>query len=186
MLQKVGNTGSHRYSTNDGSFQNKDMTVQNGGSSINTGYEKGEWLKIEDNGGKHANSGFYLEPTWWSVDGELNNEKDGRLDATEVREHWKSWYSPTNDGTANYDDKDYQRRWPLRIIKGYEKGDNIKTVESPTVLHESSGTSIWNEIKVDGGDFGKIQVRHDTGKLTIDDGKVEIVAGELNAKDIPI
>ena len=79
---KVGNTEVTGTLTNDGQAQYKDMTVQNGGSSINTGYEKGEWLKIED-GGKHANSGVSI----WNqlaVDGELNNEKDGRLDATEV------------------------------------------------------------------------------------------------------
>ncbi len=64
--------------------------------------------------------------------------------------------------------------------KGYEKEEISKPLV-PTVLIKTPGTSIWNEIKVDGGDFENTG-KTDTDKLTIDDGKVEIGAGELNAK----
>lgn len=173
---KVGNTEVSGTLTNDGQAQYKDMTVQNGGSSINTGYEKGEWLKIED-GGKHANSGVSI----WNqlaVDGELHNEKDGRLDATKV-ENTEVTGALTNDGTANYDDMTI-KDGGLSDNKGYEKGD-IKTV-GPDGTHKNSGTSIWNEVKIAGGDFENTGITN-TDKLTIDDGKVEVGSGELNAKD---
>ena len=173
---KVENTEVSGTLINAGQAQYKDMTIHAGGNSINSGYEKGEWLKIEE-GGAHSNSGMSI----WNklnIAGSLTNEKDGNLDATKV-ENTEVTGNLTNNGIANYDDMTI-KDGSVSDNKVYEKGD-IKTVgEGGT--HKNSGISIWNEIKIDGGDFENTG-KTDTDKLTIDDGKVEIGGGELNAKD---
>ena len=173
---KVENTEVSGTLSNAGQAQYKDMTIHAGGNSINSGYEKGEWLKIEE-GGAHSNSGISI----WNklnIAGSLTNEKDGSLDATKV-ENTEVTGNLTNNGIANYDDMTI-KDGGLSDNKVYEKGD-IKTVgEGGT--HKNSGISIWNEIKIDGGDFENTG-KTDTDKLIIDDGKVEIGGGELNAKD---
>ena len=173
---QVENTEVSGTLTNAGQAQYKDMTIHAGGNSINSGYEKGEWLKIEE-GGTHSNSGTSI----WNklnIAGSLTNEKDGSLDATKV-ENTEVTGNLTNNGIANYDDMTI-KDGGVSDNKVYEKGD-IKTVgEGGT--HKNSGISIWNEIKIDGGDFENTG-KTDTDKLTIDDGKVEIGGGELNAKD---
>lgn len=173
---KVENTEVSGTLNNAGQAQYKDMTIHAGGNSINSGYEKGEWLKIEK-GGAHSNSGISI----WNklnIVGSFTNEKDGSLDATKV-ENTEVTGNLTNNGIANYDDMTI-KDGGVSDNKVYEKGD-IKTVgEGGT--HKNSGISIWNEIKIDGGDFENTG-KTDTDKLTIDDGKVEIGGGELNAKD---
>ena len=173
---QVENTEVSGTLSNAGQAQYKDMTIHAGGNSINSGYEKGEWLKIEE-GGAHSNSGISI----WNklnIVGSLTNEKDGSLDATKV-ENTEVTGNLTNNGIANYDDMTIQDGG-VSDNKVYEKGD-IKTVgEGGT--HKNSGISIWNEIKIDGGDFENTG-KTDTDKLIIDDGKVEIGGGELNAKD---
>ncbi|WP_300948482.1 ESPR domain-containing protein, partial [Turicimonas muris] len=173
---KVENTEVSGTLTNAGQAQYKDMTIHAGGNSINSGYKKGEWLKIEEDGA-HSNSGTSI----WNklnIAGSFTNEKDGRLDATKV-ENTEVTGNLTNNGIANYDDMTI-KDGGVSDNKVYEKGD-IKTVgEGGT--HKNSGISIWNEIKIDGGDFENTG-KTDTGKLIIDDGKVEIGGGELNAKD---
>ena len=173
---KVENTEVSGTLSNAGQAQYKDMTIHAGGNSINSGYEKGEWLKIEE-GGAHSNSGISI----WNklnIAGSLTNEKDGSLDATKV-ENTEVTGNLTNNGIANYDDMTI-KDGGVSDNKVYEKGD-IKTVgEGGT--HKNSGISIWNEITIDGGDFENTG-KTDTDKLIIDDGKVEIGGGELNAKD---
>ena len=173
---KVENTEVSGTLTNAGQAQYNDMTIHAGGNSINSGYEKGEWLKIEE-GGTHSNSGISI----WNklnIAGSFTNEKDGSLDATKV-ENTEVTGNLTNNGIANYDDMTI-KDGGVSDNKVYEKGD-IKTVgEGGT--HKNSGISIWNEIKIDGGDFENTG-KTDTDKLIIDDGKVEIGGGELNAKD---
>lgn len=173
---KVENTEVSGTLSNAGQAQYKDMTIHASGNSINSGYEKGEWLKIEE-GGAHSNSGISI----WNklnIAGSLTNEKDGSLDATKV-ENTEVTGNLTNNGIANYDDMTI-KDGGVSDNKVYEKGD-IKTVgEGGT--HKNSGISIWNEITIDGGDFENTG-KTDTDKLIIDDGKVEIGGGELNAKD---
>ena len=173
---KVENTEVSGTLTNAGQAQYKDMTIHAGGNSINSGYEKGEWLKIEE-GGTHSNSGISI----WNklnIAGSFTNEKDGSLDATKV-ENTEVTGNLTNNGIANYDDMTI-KDGGVSDNKVYEKGD-IKTVgEGGT--HKNSGISIWNEITIEGGDFENTG-KTDTDKLIIDDGKVEIGGGELNAKD---
>jgi len=173
---KVENTEVSGTLTNAGQAQYNDMTIHAGGNSINSGYEKGEWLKIEE-GGTHSNSGISI----WNklnIAGSFTNEKDGSLDATKV-ENTEVTGNLTNNGIANYDDMTI-KDGGVSDNKVYEKGD-IKTVgEGGT--HKNSGISIWNEITIDGGDFENTG-KTDTDKLIIDDGKVEIGGGELNAKD---
>ena len=173
---KVENTEVSGTLTNAGQAQYKDMTIHAGGNSINSGYEKGEWLKIEE-GGTHSNSGISI----WNklnIAGSFTNEKGGNLDATKV-ENTEVTGNLTNNGIANYDDMTI-KDGGVSDNKVYEKGD-IKTVgEGGT--HKNSGISIWNEIKIGGGDFENTG-KTDTDKLIIDDGKVEIGGGELNAKD---
>lgn len=173
---KVENTEVSGTLTNAGQALYKDMTIHAGGNSINSGYEKGEWLKIEEEG-SHSNSGTSI----WNklnIAGSFNNEKGGSLDAAKV-ENTEVTGSLTNNGVANYDDMTI-KDGGVSDNKVYEKGD-IKTVgEGGT--HKNSGISIWNEITIDGGDFENTG-KTDTDKLTIDDGKAEIGGGELNAKD---
>ena len=173
---KVENTEVSGTLTNAGQAQYNDMTIHAGGNSINSGYEKGEWLKIEE-GGTHSNSGISI----WNklnIAGSFTNEKDGSLDANKV-ENTEVTGNLTNNGIANYDDMTI-KDGGVSDNKVYEKGD-IKTVgEGGT--HKNSGISIWNEIKIDGGEFENTG-KTDTDKLTIDDGKAEIGGGELNAKD---
>lgn len=173
---KVENTEVSGTLTNAGQALYKDMTIHAGGNSINSGYEKGEWLKIEEEG-SHSNSGTSI----WNklnIAGSFNNEKGGSLDAAKV-ENTEVTGSLTNNGVANYDDMTI-KDGGVSDNKVYEKGD-IKTVgEGGT--HKNSGISIWNEITIDGGDFENTG-KTDTDKLIIDDGKVEIGGGELNAKD---
>ena len=173
---KVENTEVSGTLTNAGQALYKDMTIHAGGNSINSGYEKGEWLKIEE-AGAHSNSGISI----WNklnIAGSFTNEKDGSLDATKV-ENTEVTGNLTNNGIANYDDMTI-KDGGVSDNKVYEKGD-IKTVgEGGT--HKNSGISIWNEITIDGGDFENTG-KTDTDKLIIDDGKVEIGGGELNAKD---
>lgn len=173
---KVENTEVSGTLSNAGHAQYKDMTILAGGNSINSGYEKGEWLKIEE-GGSHSNSGISI----WNklnIAGSFTNEKDGSLDATKV-ENTEVTGNLTNNGIANYDDMTI-KDGGVSDNKVYEKGD-IKTVgEGGT--HKNSGISIWNEINIAGGDFENTG-KTDTDKLTLDDGKVEIGGGELNAKD---
>ena len=173
---KVENTEVSGTLTNAGQAQYKDMTIHAGGNSINSGYEKGEWLKIEE-AGSHSNSGISI----WNklnIVGSFTNEKDGSLDATKV-ENTEVTGNLTNNGIANYDDMTI-KDGGVSDNKVYEKGD-IKTVDEGGT-HKNSGISIWNEITIDGGDFENTG-KTDTDKLIIDDGKVEIGGGELNAKD---
>ena len=173
---KVENTEISGTLTNAGQAQYNDMTIHAGGNSINSGYEKGEWLKIEK-GGTHSNSGISI----WNklnIAGSFTNEKDGSLDATKV-ENTEVTGNLTNNGIANYDDMTI-KDGGVSDNKVYEKGD-IKTVGKGGT-HKNSGISIWNEITIDGGEFENTG-KTDTDKLTIDDGKVEIGGGELNAKD---
>ena len=52
----------------------------------------------------------------------------------------------------------------------------------PDGVHDNSGTSIWNNVVVAGGDVNNIG-DIETGKLTIDDGLVKIDGGSLKAEE---
>lgn len=181
---------------NEGKANYDDMTVASGGTSNNSGYEKGDILIIED-GGEHINSGTSI---WnnqtvqvggsatteeggketindkYVIDGEKTNK--GEIDATKVTDTLISG-TLDNQGKSEYDDMTIQGGGTSNN-SGYEKGD-ILTID-PDGEHNNSGTSIWNNVVVAGGDVnntGDIE----TGKLTIDDGLVKIDGGSLKAEE---
>lgn len=181
---------------NEGTANYDDMTVASGGTSNNSGYEKGDILIIED-GGEHINSGTSI---WnnqtvqvggsatteeggketindkYVIDGEKTNK--GEIDATKVTDTLISG-TLDNQGKSEYDDMTIQGGGTSNN-SGYEKGD-ILTID-PDGEHNNSGTSIWNNVVVAGGDVnntGDIE----TGKLTIDDGLVKIDGGSLKAEE---
>ena len=182
---ELDNTGVANYN---------DMVIADSGSSTTSNYEKGEWLTVNGSHsnskvsiwnridvaktGKQENSGSLDVGSSFNVAGEFVNTATGTLDASKV-ENTEVSGTLINAGQAQYKDMTIHAGGNS-INSGYEKGD-IKTVgEGGT--HKNSGISIWNEIKIDGGDFENTG-KTDTDKLIIDDGKVEIGGGELNAKD---
>ena len=193
---KVANTQVSGSLDNQGTSNYDDMTVASGGTSNNSGYEKGDILIIED-GGEHINSGTSI---WnnqtvqvggsatteeggketindkYVIDGEKTNK--GEIDATKVTDTLISG-TLDNQGKSEYDDMTIQGGGTSNN-SGYEKGD-ILTID-PDGEHNNSGTSIWNNVVVAGGDVnntGDIE----TGKLTIDDGLVKIDGGSLKAEE---
>ena len=192
----VANTQVSGALDNQGTSNYDDMTVASGGTSNNSGYEKGDILIIED-GGEHINSGTSI---WnnqtvqvggsatteeggketindkYVIDGEKTNK--GEIDATKVTDTLVSG-ALDNQGKSEYDDMTIQGGGTSNN-SGYEKGD-ILTID-PNGEHNNSGTSIWNNVVVAGGDVnntGDIE----TGKLTIDDGLVKIDGGSLKAEE---
>ena len=189
---KVANTQVSGTLDNQGTSNYDDMTVASGGTSNNSGYEKGDILTIED-GGEHINSGTSI----WNnqtvqVGGSATTEEGGKetisdkyviegdktnkgeIDATKVTDTLVSG-TLDNQGKTEYDDMTGTSN-----NSGYEKGD-ILTID-PEGEHNNSGTSIWNNVVVAGGDVnntGDIE----TGKLTIDDGLVKIDGGSLKAEE---
>lgn len=188
---KVANTQVSGSLDNQGTSNYDDMTVASGGTSNNSGYEKG------DDGGEHINSGTSI---WnnqtvqvggsatteeggketindkYVIDGEKTNK--GEIDATKVTDTLISG-TLDNQGKSEYDDMTIQGGGTSNN-SGYEKGD-ILTID-PDGEHNNSGTSIWNNVVVAGGDVnntGDIE----TGKLTIDDGLVKIDGGSLKAEE---
>ena len=179
---------------NQGKSEYDDMTIQAGGNSDNSGYEKGDILTIED-GGEHTNSGTSI---WnnqtvekggssvteeggketindkYVIEGDKTNK--GEVDAKGV-ENTEVKGNLDNQGKSEYDD--------MTIGDG-GKSDNKKKKKGDILTvdkggeHDNSGTSIWNNVVVAGGDVnntGDIE----TEKLTIDDGLVNIGEGSLNA-----
>ena len=170
------------------------MTIQAGGNSDNSGYEKGDILTIED-GGEHTNSGTSI---WnnqtvekggssvteeggketindkYVIEGDKTNK--GEVDAKGV-ENTEVKGNLDNQGKSEYDDMTIGDGGKSDN-SGYEKGD-ILTIDKGGE-HDNSGTSIWNNVVVAGGDVnntGDIE----TEKLKIDDGLVNIGEGSLNA-----
>ena len=179
---------------NQGTSNYDDMTVEADGKSDNSGYEKGDILTIAD-GGEHTNSGTSI---WnnqtvkeggtsvteeggketindkYVIEGDKTNR--GEVDAKGV-ENTEVKGNLDNQGKSEYDDMTIGDDGKSDNF-GYEKGD-ILTIDKGGE-HDNSGTSIWNNVVVAGGDVnntGDIE----TEKLTIDDGLVNIGEGSLNA-----
>ena len=174
---------------NDGQASYDDMTIEKGGNSENSGYEKGDILTVA---GNHTNSGTSI---WNNVnidrDGSVVNDKDadqktgseaadeknviegeyvnkGNLDSKDTETTEIDGGSSKNEGNAEYDD--------MTIVNGgksensgYEKGDQLTVGKDST--HENTGTSIWNNITIDEG--GSAANGKDANQVTGTDAKDE-------------
>lgn len=160
--------------TNNGKAYYNDMTVATGGVSINSGYEKGEWLTVAQDG-KHTNTGVSI---WNSIDlsgvfenlatkegygvvigsedkkGQLTINAGGQftngslLDATNVENTQVAGNLVNTDkGVANYDDMTIVAGG-VSINDGHERGYVLTVAQGGQ--HTNSGVSIWNNAQIAG------------------------------------
>lgn len=194
-VDKVTVSGTH---ANEGKANYNDMLIAEGGSSNNSGTEKGNILTVEGthtnsgtstwNGvtvadkGKGENAGKLDVGTVFDVIGEfVNKGKDAVLDATKTAVTTVAGLL-RNEGTANYDDMTVASGGTSNN-SGYEKGD-ILTIEDGGE-HINSGTSIWNNQTVQ---VGGSATTEEGGKETINDKYViagdKTNKGEVDAKGV--
>lgn len=175
-VDKVTVSGTH---ANEGNANYNDMLIAEGGSSNNSGTEKGNMLTVE---GTHANSGTSI---WngvtvadsgkgenagkldvgsvFDVLGEfVNKGKDAVLDATKTAVTTVAGLL-RNEGTANYDDMTVASGGKSENT-GFEQGDILTVANGGQ--HTNSGTSIWNNVTVQTGATSTVDVG---GKETIND-----------------
>lgn len=175
-VDKVTVSGTH---ANEGNANYNDMLIAEGGSSNNSGTEKGNILTVE---GTHANSGTSI---WngvtvadsgkgenagkldvgsvFDVLGEfVNKGKDAVLDATKTAVTTVAGLL-RNEGTANYDDMTVASGGKSENT-GFEQGDILTVANGGQ--HTNSGTSIWNNVTVQTGATSTVDVG---GKETIND-----------------
>ena len=175
-VDKVTVSGTH---ANEGKANYNDMLIAEGGSSNNSGTEKGNILTVEGthtnsgtstwNGvtvadkGKGENAGKLDVGTVFDVIGEfVNKGKDAVLDATKTAVTTVAGLL-RNEGTANYDDMTVASGGTSNN-SGYEKGDILTVANGGQ--HTNSGTSIWNNVTVQTGATSTVDVG---GKETIND-----------------
>ena len=175
-VDKVTVSGTH---ANEGKASYNDMLIAEGGSSNNSGTEKGNILTVEGthtnsgtstwNGvtvadkGKGENAGKLDVGTVFDVIGEfVNKGKDAVLDATKTAVTTVAGLL-RNEGTANYDDMTVASGGTSNN-SGYEKGDILTVANGGQ--HTNSGTSIWNNVTVQTGATSTVDVG---GKETIND-----------------
>ena len=175
-VDKVTVSGTH---ANEGKADYNDMLIAEGGSSNNSGTEKGNILTVEGNhansgtsiwngvtvadSGKGDNSGKLDVGSVFDVIGEfVNKGKDAVLDATKTAVTTVAGLL-RNEGTANYDDMTVASGGTSNN-SGFEKGD-ILTIATGG-QHTNSGTSIWNNVTIQTGASSTVDVG---GKETIND-----------------
>lgn len=186
-VDKVTVSGTH---ANEGKANYNDMLIAEGGSSNNSGTEKGNILTVEGthtnsgtstwNGvtvadkGKGENAGKLDVGTVFDVIGEfVNKGKDAVLDATKTAVTTVAGLL-RNEGTANYDDMTVASGGTSNN-SGYEKGDILTVANGGQ--HTNSGTSIWNNQTVQ---VGGSATTEEGGKETINDKYV--IDGEKTNK----
>lgn len=175
-VDKVTVSGTH---ANEGNSNYNDMLIAEGGSSNNSGTEKGNILTVE---GTHANSGTSI---WngvtvadsgkgenagkldvgsvFDILGEfVNKGKDAVLDATKTAVTTVAGLL-RNEGTANYDDMTVASGGKSENT-GFEQGDILTVANGGQ--HTNSGTSIWNNVTIQTGATSTVDVG---GKETIND-----------------
>ena len=194
-VDKVTVSGTH---ANEGKADYNDMLIAEGGSSNNSGTEKGNILTVE---GTHANSGTSI---WngvtvadsgkgensgnldvgsvFDVIGEfVNKGADAVLDATKTAVT-KVAGLLRNEGTANYDDMTIADGGKSENV-GFEKGDILTVANGGE--HSNSGTSIWNNVTVETGASSSVEAG---GKETINDAYViagdRVNKGEVDATGV--
>ena len=174
--------------TNNGTANYDDMTIAEGGQSINTVYEKGDILTIAQ-GATHKNSGTSI---WnnMTVEGSATNSGKNDIDGTfDINGDYTNkgeidaTGTPTTnvagdltnetEGKANYDDMTIANGG-TSTNAGYEKGDILTVEEGAT--HTNSGTSIWNNMQVAGS-------AENSGKADID-GTFDINGDYTNRGDL--
>ena len=169
------------------------MLIAEGGSSNNSGTEKGNILTVEGthtnsgtsiwNGvtvadkGKGENAGKLDVGTVFDVIGEfVNKGKDAVLDATKTAVTTVAGLL-RNEGTANYDDMTVASGGTSNN-SGYEKGDILTVANGGQ--HTNSGTSIWNNVTVQTGATSTVDVG---GKETIN-GTYDIAGDRTNKGEV--
>lgn len=194
-VDKVTVSSTH---ANEGKADYNDMLIAEGGSSNNSGTEKGNILTVE---GTHANSGTSI---WngvtvadsgkgensgnldvgsvFDVIGEfVNKGADAVLDATKTAVT-KVAGLLRNEGTANYDDMTIADGGKSENV-GFEKGDILTVANGGE--HSNSGTSIWNNVTVETGASSSVEAG---GKETINDAYViagdRVNKGEVDATGV--
>lgn len=175
-VDKVTVSGTH---ANEGNANYNDMLIAEGGSSNNSGTEKGNILTVEGthtnsgtsiwNGvtvadkGKGENAGKLDVGTVFDVIGEfVNKGKDAVLDATKTAVTTVAGLL-RNEGTANYDDMTVASGGKSENT-GFEQGDILTVANGGQ--HTNSGTSIWNNVTIQTGATSTVDVG---GKETIND-----------------
>ena len=175
-VDKVTVSGTH---ANEGKASYNDMLIAEGGSSNNSGTEKGNILTVEGthtnsgtsiwNGvtvadkGKGENAGKLDVGTVFDVIGEfVNKGKDAVLDATKTAVTTVAGLL-RNEGTANYDDMTVASGGKSENT-GFEQGDILTVANGGQ--HTNSGTSIWNNVTIQSGASSTVEVG---GKETIND-----------------
>ena len=189
-VDKVTVSGTH---ANEGKADYNDMLIAEGGSSNNSGTEKGNILTVE---GTHANSGTSI---WngvtvadsgkgensgnldvgsvFDVIGEfVNKGKDAVLDATKTAVTTVAGLL-RNEGTANYDDMTVASGGKSENT-GFEQGDILTVANGGQ--HTNSGTSIWNNVTVQTGATSTVDVG---GKETIN-GTYDIAGDRTNKGEV--
>lgn len=189
-VDKVTVSGTH---ANEGKADYNDMLIAEGGSSNNSGTEKGNILTVE---GTHANSGTSI---WngvtvadsgngensgnldvgsvFDVIGEfVNKGKDAVLDATKTAVTTVAGLL-RNEGTANYDDMTVASGGTSNN-SGFEKGDILTIADGGQ--HTNSGTSIWNNVSIQTGATSTVEVG---GKETIN-GTYDIAGDRINKGEV--
>ena len=174
--------------TNNGTANYDDMTIAEGGQSINTVYEKGDILTIAQ-GATHQNSGTSIWNNMtvegsatntgkndidgtFDINGDYTNK--GEIDATGTpTTNVEGDLTNETEGKANYDDMTIANGG-TSTNAGYEKGDILTVEEGAT--HTNSGTSIWNNMQVAGS-------AENSGKADID-GTFDINGDYTNKGDL--
>ena len=179
--------------TNEGKADYNNMDIAEGGSSVNSGVEKGQTLTVNGthtntgtsvwNGvtvaenGKGENSGSMDVGSVFDVIGEyVNKGAQAVLDAAKAAVANVSGVLK-NEGTSNYDDMKIADGGKSEN-SGFEKGDILTIAQGGT--HTNSGTSIWNNQTVEKGGSS---VTEEGGKETIND-KYVVEGGKTNKGEV--
>lgn len=186
--------------TVDGVANYDDMTIHNGGSSDNAGYEKGDILTVEQ-GGSHNNTGTSIwnnaQIAGSSENGESGNvdfngkfdvvaggeyTNNGQLDATDTpMTNVGGQLTNEETGKAHYDDMTIAEGG-TSTNNGYEEGD-ILDVDGKW---EQNGESHWNNIVL-GSETGETTFGADsqteTDKITVNGGSLIVDGGNFTATD---
>ena len=177
-----------------------DMTISDGGSSTNHGYEKGDILTVEE-GGTHTNTGTSIWNNKTVAGSSENTGKEdingtfdieaggdytnkGDLDATDTETtNVAGDLVNDKDGTAHYDDMDIADGG-TSTNNGYEEGDILDIGGDWT----NNGESHWNNIVVgEGGEthFGP-DSETDAGKITVDGGDLIADGGTIETDEVEL
>ncbi|MCD8338614.1 MAG: hypothetical protein LUC43_00170, partial [Burkholderiales bacterium] len=177
---------------NEGSIRYGDLAIQAGALDSNKGYETGGALNIAE-GGTHTNTGT---SEWkslvvasngiennkgnltvqndFAINGTLNNDKEGEIDASSVKQTQLAG-TINNDGSIHYGNLDIQEG-AVNNNQGSENGGTLHIAEGGT--ENNTGTSVWDKLEMAGGTLnstGSMTI----GNLVMDDGTINFGGANL-------